>query len=476
MKRITSVLTAVTVIIGLDTSCQKELGNRQEISGDVAGLKVTAAIVDNVTKVSYQEDGTTPNPGLQPGWQVNDIIIGFDGNGKTYGYKVTEVNDGVATLAIITEDNENKGSSTSSPADGTKMYMFYAPGKRPADIINKSLTVSLASQAKDVVPALMMAQATVANGSLSLLFSNNTAIIGVKAPVMADKNKAYTSLALSGSAGLNTEVKFDLDGDNNLKASYQTSGALTKELDFTSNGETGKGPDVIYIVACPAAQQNLSFKFNGTEEYFNVENVSIEASNYYRLESPVTNKQTFEIPAAPSGITNGTISMSPSGSVAWGTEVTISVTPDEGYELAPGSITVTGATSGNSITVTDNKFTMPQEAVIVSGSFQKKTLAISAGGADVSGTYTVTGGTYTIQSGNPLDNVTNAQIGDVITVTPTPDTGYVVDAITVKDADNADVTVTSGKFTMPAKAVTVTVTFKAQAPGTTPPGYDIENW
>lgn len=290
MKRITAALTALAVIIGLGTSCQKEMENRQEISGSGTGLKVTATIADNGTKVSYQEDGTSPNPGLQPAWEVGDIIIGFDGNDetKTYGYEVTEINDnGVATLAIITE-GDNKGTATADPADGTKMYMFYAPGTTPDKISGKSLTVSLTTQAKDVVPALMMAEATVTNGSLSLQFSNKTAIIGVKAPVMVDKNKSYTSLALSGSPGLNTEVKFDLDGENNLQASYQTPGTLTKELNFTSNSETGKGPDVIYIVACPADQQNLSFKFNGTEEYFNVENVEIKANNYYRLETPKT--------------------------------------------------------------------------------------------------------------------------------------------------------------------------------------------
>lgn len=457
MKRITAALTALAVIIGLGTSCQKEMENRQEISGSGTGLKVTATIADNGTKVSYQEDGTSPNPGLQPAWEVGDIIIGFDGNDetKTYGYEVTEINDnGVATLAIITE-GDNKGTATADPADGTKMYMFYAPGTTPDKISGKSLTVSLTTQAKDVVPAIMMAQATVANGSLSLQFSNQTAIIGVKAPVMVDKNKSYTSLALSGSTGLNTEIKFDLDGDKNLKASYQTPGTLTKELNFTSNSETGKGPDVIYIVACPADQQNLSFKFNGTEEYFNVENVEIKANNYYRLEAPSTEKQKFAITVAD-GIQNGTITTNPSGSVAWGTEVTVSAAPSEGYELA----TLTYNDGTNHDIKDDKSFNMPQKNVTVSGTFQLKDFAITAGGTATSGTYTVEGGTYTITKGS--ENVTTAQMEDVIKVEAAPTIGYSGGTVTVKKTDtDEEVTfnTTNNTFTMPAADVTITVSF-----------------
>lgn len=49
--------------------------------------------------------------------------------------------------------------------------------------------------------------------------------------------------------------------------------------------------------------------------------------------------------------------------------------------------------------------------------------------------------------------------GTELTIVTTPEAGYEVDTIVVKDADQGDVTVDSGKFTMPEKAVTVTVTF-----------------
>ena len=61
-----------------------------------------------------------------------------------------------------------------------------------------------------------------------------------------------------------------------------------------------------------------------------------------------------------------------------------------------------------------------------------------------------------------------ASKGTTVTVTATPSTGYVVDAVKVVDKDGKDVAVTvkDGKyvFTMPGSAVTVTGTFKAETP------------
>ena len=56
---------------------------------------------------------------------------------------------------------------------------------------------------------------------------------------------------------------------------------------------------------------------------------------------------------------------------------------------------------------------------------------------------------------------TDAAEGDTVTLTVTPAEGYELDTLTVKDADGGDITVDAdNKFTMPAKDVTVTATFK----------------
>lgn len=64
---------------------------------------------------------------------------------------------------------------------------------------------------------------------------------------------------------------------------------------------------------------------------------------------------------------------------------------------------------------------------------------------------------------NGIASVSQAKApeGTEITITANADSGYELDAISVKDASGADVTVTNQKFVMPDSDVTVTVTFKA---------------
>ena len=70
-----------------------------------------------------------------------------------------------------------------------------------------------------------------------------------------------------------------------------------------------------------------------------------------------------------------------------------------------------------------------------------------------------------IENGTVNADKTTAEEGETVTLTVTPEEGYVVESLTVKDADNGDVTVTtvaansSYTFVMPAKAVTITVAF-----------------
>lgn len=294
MKKIIFAISALAVLAGVSTSCEKELSNVQENTSSKE-FTITATIADNSTKVSYAENSSY---NLKPSWQVNDIVVGFDDSGNTYGFEVTAVNDGKAILTIITS-GDNVGSETTVPADGTKMYMIYAPGKKPSDISSKSLTVNIANQDKDVVPALMMASAEVADSNLSLEFENKTCIIGIKSPVMAVASTAYTSIELSGS-GINTEVVFSLSGDT-LQATYQTAGTITKNVEFTSSSSK-VGPDAIYIVACPlSTSADLTFTASNWET-FTKTGKTMTAGNYYYMTP------TFS-PGVPDGPLSGKFSV-----------------------------------------------------------------------------------------------------------------------------------------------------------------------
>lgn len=143
-----------------------------------------------------------------------------------------------------------------------------------------------------------------------------------------------------------------------------------------------------------------------------------------------------------SNITGGTIAASPATATI-GDEITLTVTPNEGYNLK--TLTVKDA-AGNEISVTNGKFTMPAGNVTVSAEFAKTayTVTISEG---------ITNGKVTV---SPL----SANMGDEMTLTVTPDAGYELETLTVKDAAGNPITVTNGKFIMPAGAVTISATFK----------------
>ena len=66
--------------------------------------------------------------------------------------------------------------------------------------------------------------------------------------------------------------------------------------------------------------------------------------------------------------THGTVTATPTD-VASGTDVTLTITPDEGYQLDSLTVTKEG---GGTVEVTDNKFTMPDDNVIVTATFVAK--------------------------------------------------------------------------------------------------------
>ena len=135
-------------------------------------------------------------------------------------------------------------------------------------------------------------------------------------------------------------------------------------------------------------------------------------------------------------------------------EITVTTTPDPGYEL--DKITVTDA-SGNDVTVTDGKFIMPEANVTVSATF--KALKF-----DVSVSEDITNGTVEA-------DVEEAATGQTVTITATPDNGYILTDLAAGDAQiTPEISADGGSYTfiMPGKDVEITATFtKAEdAPAT----------
>ncbi|MCD7803934.1 MAG: leucine-rich repeat protein [Oscillospiraceae bacterium] len=150
-------------------------------------------------------------------------------------------------------------------------------------------------------------------------------------------------------------------------------------------------------------------------------------------------------------VENGTVTADVDTAEA-GDTVTLTVTPDEGYVVS--SVTVTDA-DGNEITVADDySFTMPENSVTISVVFEAEAVEPT--------TYTVTVGEA--ENGTVTADVDTAEAGDTVTLTVTPDEGYVVSSVTVTDADGNEITVADDySFTMPENNVTVAAVFEEEA-------------
>lgn len=153
----------------------------------------------------------------------------------------------------------------------------------------------------------------------------------------------------------------------------------------------------------------------------------------YKTDVTVTTAYNqFSVTAQSNG--NGTLTASSSTAIV-GSTVTLSPTPATGYQLS-------GYTkSPASLTITNNKFTMPAQAVTVTATFVKRdfTITAAANPADA--------GTVTVNS--------TAQMGDTVAISQTEASGYYFNGWTTSPA----LTIENGSFTMPASNVTVTANY-----------------
>lgn len=136
-----------------------------------------------------------------------------------------------------------------------------------------------------------------------------------------------------------------------------------------------------------------------------------------------------------------------------GTDLSATVSGNKTFTVTGGNVTLTAA-SGYTLTKNDDgSYTVSRKPSSGSSGSSVTTYNVNV--------TTATNGTVT------ADKKTAAK-GATVTVTATPSAGYVVDKITVVDKDGkaVDVTAKDGKysFVMPASAVTVTATFKAETP------------
>lgn len=251
-------------------------------------------------------------------------------------------------------------------------------------------------------------------------------------------------------------VEYQYSNDGGITWSKAVRAEVKQSYYVTVNAsENGSVTAKEYAIAGETVTLNVSPAENYALESITVtdadgNNVPVENNQFTMPAKAVTVSATFKY--APKY--NITVNDSGNGSVSAdmqtateGTTVTLTVIPDEGYELD----TLTVMNGETEVTVTDNTFVMPAGEVTVSATFKKIPRTITIDNS-------------IITNGSVEADKSTAAEGDTVTLTWTAAEGYMMDKITVTDSNGDEVTVdqglTSCVFTMPASNVTVTATFK----------------
>lgn len=138
-------------------------------------------------------------------------------------------------------------------------------------------------------------------------------------------------------------------------------------------------------------------------------------------------------------ILNGEIEIS-NTKAKQGEKVFLTNDADDGYEFVSY---IVKTESGEIITVSNNIFTMPDEEVKVGATFKLIDYTLSAN--------STSGGTVSVKS--------TANFDEVVTITTTPETGYALKSLEVRDASNNLVNVNGNTFVMPKSNVTINAVY-----------------
>lgn len=308
----------------------------------------------------------------------------------TFGTNDVQIND-----ASVTGDDD-LGNTWTITTEGTTSYTanpsYYQVGssKKPATSITftttlpNSVTISSMSAKFGGFSGttgnitLKVGDTSIGTGSLNAgndvtVYSTSTATGSVLTVTLTGIDKGVKCYNISytyssGSSTGPTAPTFKIDGEtftNGTKFANPVTLTITGDngnsFYYTSGSTTPSDPDTNSTAYTDA----ISITSDGTYYYKAIAKDGSNNTSSVTSANFVVATQ-YGITCA-SGLTGGSVSTDVDAAFA-GDDVTVTATANTGYAL--DEITVTGATSGNSITVTNGKFTMPTEAVTVSATFE----------------------------------------------------------------------------------------------------------
>lgn len=212
----------------------------------------------------------------------------------------------------------------------------------------------------------------------------------------------------------------DSNGNNKVQIGTWSMGPQTSDTShktFTVSGATALAGKALYLI------------MDNTQSGSGWDSRTYTVLRYRTAVSVQTAYNQFSVTAKSNG--NGTLTASANPATV-GSTVTLTPTPAAGYEL--DSYT----TSPSSLTITNNRFTMPAQAVTVTATFRKADLPITTS-VNPAGAGVITA-------------PATAQIGDTVHISQTANDEY---AFVRWRVITGDITISGGDFTMPGTGVSI---------------------
>lgn len=229
---------------------------------------------------------------------------------------------------------------------------------------------------------------------------------------------------------------------------------FTAEIDLQSS-------ETILTPSCVAEEPAVPFRIMDSNG--NTEDISAKTED-------LTVSQKPDNPEQPTHYTLTVIGGSGSGSYSAGTRISISATVPSGKRFVRWESS--GGTFEDYLSAS-TYFIMPNGDVTLTAILTDKSTGGTSGGSSSSGGWSTNAYTVTVEKsehGKVTSNRTNTSSGNTVILTATPDSGYVLDTLTVTDSRGNGIKLTtqgSGKytFTMPTSNVTVTAEFERTSDG-----------
>lgn len=404
----------------------------------------------------------TTDPTAYCGTKDSKKLTGIPSGNSSYPFTISKIN---AAVKVAEGNSDAKNAPDNSTFNNP---LTEDTVKQVASSATASLSGASGEVAKDIN------ETTIANATEKLggLVTDNKTVVVLVQPYLEITPTGSSSIENNiKSISLNIEPKYNLiattsdvvvSNPSNIKTDGDDKNAVLMESAKPLTVTTPTPVTVTLPTGFAIAGKSVYIKHeasNGKIYYYTAivgedYKITFTTKNGF---SPFTISTTSEAVAEVDGIGYATFqdavdAVENGGTIKALKDITSTVSGNKSFTVTGESVTLTAA-SGYNLTKNNNVYTVSRQH---SGS--------SSSGTTTSYNVNVNAAT----NGAVAADKKTASKGTTVTVTASPSKGYVVDAVKVVDKDGKDVAVTGkdGKyvFTMPASAVTVTGSFKAETP------------